>query len=241
MALVLLQPGGNPLGQLDCVDAQLTSFKGGEICTWGSVTYQGTDEASADVNNDGYLINGSNKLRPAITQVWGGSGGTPDGYNTAPYFLADDGVLNYGTLFGQIVGATVGQQSVNGVVLGPHTATGSGKITCWDKPGLYGVTLDAVDTTASTGLVPTNTTLVVGNSLGFTTGGLLTPKGSAQDVSPSGVSMGHLAEFSPRGSLVTTPNTLVAALNSPSGDVTSVQQAQMYMAVFSFNGAGGGF
>src|ERR1700722_11762566 len=176
MALVLLQPGTQPLGQFDTLDAEVTTFLGGEVCTWGSTAYQGSDEASADVNNDGYVIHSTSKLRPAVTKVWAGTGGTG---NYPPYFLADDGTLNYGTLFGEVVVATVGQQSVNGVVLGPHTSTGSGKTTLWDKPGLYGVTLDAVDTSTTggaVGLIPSNTGLNVGSALGFTAHGLLTPK-----------------------------------------------------------------
>ena len=62
-------------------------------------------------------------------------------------------LLGYGTLFGAVVGGTVGQQvngptTFTGAILGPHTSTGSGKTTCWDKPGLYAVSLDAVDTTS---------------------------------------------------------------------------------------------
>jgi len=232
MALVLLQSGSQPLGQFDGLDSQVSLFKGGEVCTWGSVTYQGSDEASADVNNDGY-VGTTSKMRPAVTYTLSAT--------SKPLFLSDDGTLNYGTLFGEIVGATVGQQVSNGVVLGPSTTTGSGKVTLWDKPGLYGVTLDACDTEAN-GLVPTNSALVVGNPLTFTATGQLTPPSSSLAISASTTGatvVGRLAEFSPKGSLVTTPNTLVAALNSPSGDVTSVQQASMYMAVFWYNGAGG--
>lgn len=227
--LVLLQPGCQPLGQFDGLDSQVSLFKGGEVCTWGSVTYQGADEATADVNNDGY-VGTTSKMRPAVTYTLTSS--------SKPLFLSDDGTLNYGTLFGEIVGAVAGQQVANGVVLGPSTTTGSGKVTLWDKPGLYGVTLDACDT-AATGLVPTNASLTVGAALTYTATGQLTPVGSGAAVGSAPV-VARLAEFSPKGSLVTTPNTLVAALNSPSGDVTSVQQASMFMAVFWYAGAQGG-
>jgi|ERR1700722_12448 len=232
MALVLLQPGCSPLGQFDCLDGYVTTFNGGEVATWGSTTWQGSDEASADVNQDGY-VGTTSKLRPAVvpaTQV-----------AQRPLFLTDDGTLHYGTLFGEIVGATVGQQATNGVVLGPHTSLGSGKTTLWDKPGLYGVTLDAVDQ-ASNGLVPSNATLTVGYALSFTTAGLLTPAGTGNPTTEGGgtaPTVARLAEFTTNGSLVTTPNYLVAALNSPSGDVSSLQPITQYMAVIWFGGAGG--
>jgi hypothetical protein len=225
MALVLLNAGREPLGQFDALDSQLTGFLGGEVVTWGSVATPGSDLASADVFEDGY-VGTTNKTRPVIQRASTSS--------SAPLFLSDDGVAHYGTLFGTIVGGTAGQVISGGAVLGPSTATGSGKITCWDKQGLYGVTLDAVDT-AATGLVPSNASLAVGTHLTYTSSGLLTPVGSANAVSGAPV-VGYLSEFSTNGSLVTTPQSLTNALNSPSGDVSSLVQETFYMAVFSFVG-----
>ena len=145
---------------------------------------------------DGYVnVGGSPAVfkRPAVTRLWGYGGYLSDGY-ARPIMLADEGIIGYGTLFGAVVGGTVGQQvngptTYTGAVLGPHTATGSGKVTCWDKPGLYAVSLDAVDTTASVGFQPTNTTLTVGACLisftvstGLGTGGLLTPFNGANAI-----------------------------------------------------------
>jgi hypothetical protein len=234
MALILLQPGTQPLGQFDSLDADVTTWKGGEVATWGTALYQGPDLAAADVNNDGY-VGTTTKNRVAII---------PAATATArPLFLTDDGVLGYGTLFGEIVGATTGQQSVNGVVLGPSTTAGSGKVTLWDKPGLYGVSLDNVDTAAN-GLVPASTAgggLTVGAAVSYTATGLLTPATGGNPTTSGGTApvIARLAEFAPKGSLVTTPNTLVAALNSPSGDVSSLQQAAFYMAVIWYGGASG--
>ena len=170
MSLKLLQPGTQPLGQFDVRDAELTSFKGGEVCAFASVptntqpgvTAPGLDQAAYDVF-DGYVqISAGVYTRPAVSKSWGTApaGGVTFptvaslAAATRPVFLADDGILGYGTLFGAIVGGTVGQQvngpnSYTGAILGPHTATGSGKMTLWDKPGLYAVSLDAVDTTAT--------------------------------------------------------------------------------------------
>jgi|SRR5271166_2058455 len=229
MALVLLNSGREPLGQFDVKDTQLTSFKGGEVCTWGSTLLTSGDLAASDVFQDGY-VGTTSKSRPYVTLTLTAT--------SAPLFLSDDGIAHYGTLFGTIVGGTAGQVVSGGAVLGPSTATGSGKMTLWDKQGLYGTTLDAVDTAAD-GLVPTNSTLAVGTALCYTALGLLTPQRSTNSINGTGSNspvVAYLSEFSTNGSLVTTPQTLVAALNSPSGDVTSLQQETFYMAVYSFVG-----
>lgn len=241
MALVLQSNNGSPFGQFDALDGYLTSFKGGEVATFTGVAplaFGGTDLSAADVQNDGYSGTTS-KVRPAVTMALGTAAG-------GPYFLTDDGILHYGTLFGAVVGGTVGQQfntpnSYTGAVLGPHTATGSGKITLWGNPGIYGVTLDNVDTTASTGLVPTNSTITTGSALYATPMGLLTPN-SAVGTANGGAVFGRFITFETTGALVTTPNSLVAGFASPSGpygyaNFNGAQQQQMYMAVFTWKGA----
>lgn len=275
MALKLLQPGTQPIGQYDVVDGELTSFKGGEVCAFAStvtagqpgVAVSGLDQAAYDAF-DGYVNYGGSPAvfrRPAVSKKWNvapagnyiyPSSNNTDGYSaTRPLFLADDGILGYGTLFGAVVGGTVGQQvngptTFTGAVLGPNTATGSGKMTCWDKPGLYAVSLDACDSTLVTGLVPSNTTLTVGQPLGFTAGafglggGLLTPNTPANSANLAGgfsatlnagcPIVGHFVEFNTNQSLVTTPNYLVAALNSPSGNVSSAQPRAFQFATFFF-------
>lgn len=258
MALKLLQPGTQPLGQFDGLDVDCLTLKGGEVVSFGSVvtsgqpgvTTSGLDHAAYDVF-DGYVNEGGTFYRPAVNRLWTYSTYLP--IATRPLFLSDEGILGYGTLFGAVVGGTVGQQvngptTFTGAVLGPHTATGSGKVTCWDKPGLYAVSLDAVDTTVATGLVPTNTTtLTVGVGLGFTpatavgngTGGLLTPNVSSNTGNLAGgfgtcPNVGYFVEFNTNQSLVTTPNYLVAALNSPSGNVSSVGPRAFQFATIYF-------
>lgn len=243
MSLKLLQPGINNLGQFDGVDSELLTFKGGEVCTFTyvtssgqpGVTTSGLDQAAYDVF-DGYVPISHVTKRAAVTKTFAATSMV-----ARPLMLADDGITGYGTLFGSVVGGTVGQQvngptTFTGAVLGPHSATGSGKMTCWDKPGLYAVSLDAVDTTATTGLQPTNTALVGGDPLGFTTAGLLTPSATGTPVTNGGVAVnvGHLVEFNTNQSLVTTPSYLVAALNSPSGNVSSVGPKTFAFATIYF-------
>jgi hypothetical protein len=243
MALKLLQPGIQPLGQFDGLDIDVLTMKGGEVVSFAQVTTAGQpgvttpglDQAAYDVF-DGYVSTSGGLKRPAVTRLWDTvhlTAGT-----NFPLMLSDEGILGYGTLFGAVVGGTVGQQvngpySYTGAVLGPHTATGSGKTTCWDKPGLYAVSLDACDTSATTGLQPTNTSLNVGTALSFTATGLLTPASGGNKVS-NGVNVGYLVEFNTNQSLVTTPNYLVAALNSPSGNVSSVGPRSFQFATFYF-------
>lgn len=241
MALKLLQPGIQPLGQFDGLDTDVLTLKGGEIVSFAAVTTAGQpgvttaglDQAAFDVF-DGYVNSASVLKRPAVTRKFDGT--TTLTNATRPLMLSDDGITGYGTLFGAVVGGTVGQQvngplptQITGALLGPHTATGSGKVTCWDKPGLYAVSLDATDGY----LQPTNTALAVGNALTFTSQGLLTSQGSAAALAGAPV-VAHLVEFNTNQSLVTTPNYLVAALNSPSGNVSSVGPRAFQFATIYF-------
>lgn len=222
MALKILQSGVNPLGQFDAVDSVAANCLGGEVITWTFPDITGSDKHSVDVN-DGY-VGTTTKWRPALT------------FNLSngirPLMLCDEGTAGYGTLFGQVVGGVSGQQVTGGAVLGPHTAAGSGKLTAYDKPGLYAVTLDACDTTASTGLQPTNSTLRGGAALYATSAGLLTP---AVGSSFESVVIGRFLEFNTNGSLVTTPQSLVAATNSPVGNVSSVKLNPFTVATFYFH------
>jgi hypothetical protein len=240
MSLKLLQPGVNPLGQFDGYDSDVLTYKGGEICTFISVptsgqpgvTAPGFDKAAYDAF-DGY-VNPSSVAKRAVVTHTNLTGAQ------RPLMLADEGIVGYGTLFGSVVGGTVGQQvngpnSFTGAILGPHTATGSGKVTCWEKPGLYAVSLDAVDTAVTTGLQPTNTLLDVGVAVQYSSLGLLTPDAAHGSTVTLGTTVGRLVEFATNGSLVTTPNSLVAALNSPSGNVSSVGPRQFAFAVVYFN------
>jgi len=237
MALKLLQPGTQPLGQFDGYDSDVLTLKGGEVVSFASVTTSGQpgvytaglDQAAYDVF-DGYVNSVGVLKRPAVSRKFDGTTSLTSA--SRPLMLSDDGIAGYGTLFGSVVGGTVGQVVTGGAQLGPHTATGSGKVTCWDKPGLYAVSLDAVDT-AATGLVPANTTLAVGTGLTFTSLGLLTPVGSPNALGGA-PRVGTLVEFNTNGSLVTTPNYLVAALNSPSGNVSSVQPRAFTFATIYF-------
>ncbi len=202
MALKLFQTSGQPLGQFDCLDADLAGIKGGEAMTFGTATISSD---KGDDSADGYVYPGTSK---SVVKLMNGTSA-----NGGPIMLADDGTAGYGTLFGTVVGGSIGQVVTGGAVLGPHTATGSGKITCWATPGLYGVTTDACD---ATGFAPTtNTTLVPGAKVYVNSTGKLTPyvtDGAATVVA------GRFVSFETDKSLVTTPNRLVSATNSPTGE-----------------------
>lgn len=202
MALKLLQPGIQPLGNFDGLDTALPGMLGGEVASLTYISLTADDDSAADVE-DGYVAQAG--TRPAVT--------TTLSSGMRPLFLCDEGISGYGTLFGSVVGSATGQ-NVAGAVLGPHSTSGSGKVTLWDKPGLYGVTLDAVDTTLNSGLVPTNPTLSGGDALYATTAGLLTPNAGAAF---EAVVVARFIEFSSNGSYVTTPLGQVQSLHSPVG------------------------
>jgi hypothetical protein len=209
MALRILNPGIQPLGQFDFEDGYLTSVKGGEICTLVALSRTNTasETAAADVL-DGYTNYSQNKRAGLTLNI---------AVNTArPLWLTDDGtgasgiIQGYGTLFGQVIGTPTGL-ATSGTNLGPHTALASGKVTAWDKPGLYAVTLDAVDTDATNGLMPSNVLLVPQSKVYPTILGVLTPT-VASSVGAAGPTVARFVEFeSTARSLVRTPASLVGA------------------------------
>lgn len=199
MALFILNPGITPLGDFDLLDSDAAALKGGEVMTLDKALRAGTDRAAKDVL-DGYLA-------PGVSE------GTPTAYRTVAriadeatetyklFFLADDGKAYYGVMFGSVIGAPVGQ-STTGTNFGPSTVTGSGKVTLWDKPGLYAVSLDAV---AADVIPATLDTPLPGEVLYRSTGGLLTR------ASGTGDKIAAFIELTDKGSLVTTPGRLVGA------------------------------
>lgn len=228
MALKILQPGIYPAGQFDMLDSQVNTVKGGEVgqFVYVSRSTAPVDEHAKDID-DGYVSN-TTLNRPAVTTTL--VAGT--GASLKPLFLLDEGIANYGTLIGQVVGSNVGQDVSNGVQVGPTTMSGSGKCTVWDKAGFYAVTLDACDVNGTTGLQPTNTSLTGNDALYATSAGLLTPTvGSAYQSTV----VGRFIEFSTNGSLVSTPASLVRAANSPVSQVSPFKAGTFTQAVFHFD------
>lgn len=199
MALYIYQPGIQPLGQFDGYDTDLAGIMGGEIGTLRLAPRHNiaAEKAAYDVFSG--LTNSVANKRVAITT-------TIDGYTVRPLWLLDEGTTGYGTLFGQVIGTPAGL-STTGANLGPHTTAGSGKVTCWDKPGLYAVSVDAVDTSGD-GLVVTNAALVPGLALCPQSNGKLTPTTSGTALA---VTVGRFIEFETHPFLVTTPPSLVGA------------------------------
>lgn len=224
MALKVLHTSGTPLGEYDAKDADLTGgFLGGEVVTWGTVAIGNTDKSAAD-SADGYV---NPNLRPYLTRTISSS--------TRALMLVDDGLSGYGVLFGVVTGGTAGQTSFGpggGSPLGPASYVASGKLSVWATPGLFGVTLDAVDTAASTGVQPTNSACIPGAALFTTITGVLCLSGGSP--AQTLFSVGRFVDFETNRSLVTTPNRLVAALNSPSSTVSGTLPSQLTMAVFNF-------
>lgn len=213
MALFILNPGVQPLGQFDVYDTDLTSVKGGEIMTLDqTLRTNASDKSSRDVL-DGYLAAGVSEGTPTayrvVTKIAKDSVGSGK-----LFFLADDGTTYYGVTLGSVIGTTVGQ-ATTGTNLGPHTAYGSGKVTLWDKQGLYAVSLDAVNAY----LVPDTAAKALGHGGLFDTplpGELLYR--DAYGLLARSAQQGNTAdkvaafiELSSKGSLVTTPARLVGA------------------------------
>lgn len=209
MALFIYQPGVQPLGDFDVLDTDQSSVEGGYIMTLDEAvrSVSSTEKAAYDVL-DGYIDDqidvGTSAARRVIARIADDNSETYD-----LFYLADDGnEAEYGTLFGEVIGSPAGL-STTGTRLGPHTSTGSGKVTLWDKPGLYGVTLDS----CATDVVPTSSgnlydTPLPGTILYRSTSGTLTRETGTSD------KIGAFVELANDGSLVTTPNKLVGATES---------------------------
>jgi hypothetical protein len=137
MALTLLQPGMEPLGQFDLADG--ASPVGGEVATFGASAGRSAADGWAGVTT--LTLNGPVDSAPALST----SAAVPQLHG-----LVDEGATGYGTLFGTVIGGTAGQGTGFGtlsttgvVVVGPNTSHASGKVTLWDKPGLYGASQPA--------------------------------------------------------------------------------------------------
>jgi hypothetical protein len=142
MALKLLNPGTRPLGTFDLDDAHANQVQGGDYVQLAVDTtpLPGVEGYAADVGagpmgpgaGAGFAapILWNMRLDDCVSEVLGG--------------LADEGVDEYGTLFGSLIGSSAGRAtSVNGaVVIGPSTNRGSGKVTVWANQGMYGVNGD---------------------------------------------------------------------------------------------------
>lgn len=149
MALKLLNPGLRPLGTFDLEDDNLgtgaAGLVGGEHVAMSASDTPGTEGYAADVGNVG----------PMGLGTVGGGLGAPIALSFRPDTrtegtlggLADEGVNEYGTLFGQLIGSNAGRATVEdgAVVIGPNTNAGSGKVTVWATAGLYGVSGAAAD------------------------------------------------------------------------------------------------
>lgn len=214
MALYIYQPGVQPLGQFDCLDAYLTTtlIQGGEVGTLVNAprVNSASEKASHDVL-DGYT-NTTDVQRAAVMPRVNATG-------TRPLWLLDEGTSGYGTLFGQVIGTPVGLLTT-GTNLGPHTGAASGKVTAWDKPGLYAVSVDAVSQEAD-GLVLANAACDPGAAIAPQVDGVLTLASAALAVSAAGDNVGRFVEFDTSPFLVTTPASLVGATEAATRVVLS--------------------
>lgn len=171
--LILLQPGIEPLGQFDIEDDDVSSVVGGEVGIFQAASLS-TDGYAADV-----FPGAGPKAHVALGSV--ATHGTLFG-------LIDEGTSGgsadtnrgYGTSFGTVIGGTAGQgtgmgalSTTGAVVIGPNTMLGSGKVTLWTKPGLYGTTLNAWVSSAEFDAATVNTG-IYGDASGTDRGKLTT-------------------------------------------------------------------
>jgi len=194
MALYLLQPGVQPIGQFDFLETDLSLLLGGMLGTLDEAVRvnSSTEKAAFDVL-DGYVADGSSAATRPVLRIADTASET-----RKLFYLLDDGSAGYGTLFGSLIGTPVGL-STTGSALGPSSAAGSGKVTAWDKAGLYAVSTDAVEAALS----DLTDTPFPGDLLYRSANGKLT------SLADTGDKIGMYVEHSGSGSLVNTPASLV--------------------------------
>ena len=148
MALILLQPGIQPLGQFDLDDDDATACVGGQVGVLAALELPPGDGYAADVGDVGPRL--QVQLDSVANTSDGALGLTVD--SAGMWGLVDEGSTGYGTLFGTVIGGTAGQgtgfgtRSTSGVVVvGPDSNMASGKCTLWSQAGLYGVTADGFE------------------------------------------------------------------------------------------------
>jgi hypothetical protein len=215
MALYILQPGLQSLGDFDLLDTDLSLVTGGELAVLDKTSRLNTssEKAAADVF-DGYVADGANVGTRVVARL-------ADGYSDSfldaskgdikvepwkTFYLIDDGTAKYGTMLGGLIGSPVGLGTAVSANLGPHTAAASGKVTLWDKPGLYAVSLDAV----SAGLGDLNDTPLPGDLIYREHNtGKLTSLSDTED------KVAMFVEMTSNRSLVNTPGRLVGATSNP--------------------------
>jgi hypothetical protein len=211
-----LQPGIEPLGQFDLEDDDRALVRGGEVGVFQTLNVA-TDLYAADVFADpGPQVHITLDRVAAHSRLYGlvDEGTSVQG----------DGSASYGTMFGTVIGATTGKgtgygaQATSGVVvIGPSTTTGSGKVTLWTKPGLYGTTTDAW-TVAAEATGGSLNAVIYGDAADGTNDGKLTTNAGGNGVGVA-LLVGAVDDFS----LVSTTNTMA-------GETAVSQYAAIYLA-----------
>lgn len=211
MALYLLQPGVQPLGQYDFLDTDLNQVLGGEVGVLDEAARvnSATEKAAQDAL-DGYVADevdtGTPDASRAILRL-----ADEAVESVKVFYLLDDGQAGYGTMFGTLIGTPVGLATTvasGGTNLGYHTAAGSGKVTAWDKPGMYAVSGDAVGGNLNPNAGNLNDTPAPGALLYREAS-----TGKLTEAAASGDKVALFVELSGTGggSLVNTPAELVGA------------------------------
>lgn len=215
MALKLLNPGLRPLGTFDLDDDDAASLAGGEYVALQEDGGPGADGYAADVGSVGPM--GSTV---GAAELW--NFGLANCVSEELGGLADEGISEYGTLFGSLIGSNAGRATTAGtsggaVTIGPATNRASGKVTVWHQAGLYGVNGNAAtgQGSSTTGLDSLTT---VNAAVGADDSGLL---GSATGT--TGDALGCYAGRVTDSSLVSTTNQAVG-----------LAAATEYYAVYAF-------
>ena len=210
MALYLLQPNIQPVGVYDVLDADVGIIRGGEIGVLDVVISSRLNDRAADDAFNTFIADGIDSgdttRKRIVVRV------ADEATETRKlFYLIDEGIDDYGTLFGKTDNNVM--NSTAGTSIGPSTLSGSHKVTLWDHPGRYGISLNNVhsDTGPNQQLEPDGDTPLPGELLYRHTDGKITR------IASTGDKIGAFVELTNNNTLVSSSDRIVSAVE-PTAD-----------------------
>jgi len=183
--LYLFYEGAQPIGIFDFdagSDTSITAntIQGGMIGKLGVASDTTSPTIPLGDGFDEYGASGGVNPNIKTVIIPASTANTP---GAGPYCIIDDGHTGYGTMFGHYFGHEASSTSGfkyyhawrDGLLVGPNTVAGSGKVTGWITPGVYGT--DYYDSTTidlsvvEAGSISPGDELTISANATLTTGG----------------------------------------------------------------------
>jgi len=183
--LYLFYEGAQPIGIFDAgIGAEnpttgltIDKWQGGMIGKLAAEDYTGTHVIPLGDGFDEMKAGHAHNIKTVIIPAT-----HANSHESGPYCIIDDGSTGYGTTYGHQFDNDPSNQYKyfhswnNGKLVGPNTIAGSGKVTGWITPGIYGT--DYYDTTTIDLASIVAGTLAPGTPLGISADATITTTGA---------------------------------------------------------------